>query len=150
MTENRSHSLNFGWAWVGLCLALALHVADEALTDFLSVYNPTVTTIRQRFPFLPVPTFTLSTWLIGLVLAVVLLFAMSPFAFRNARWMVPPAYGFASFMFANALQHVAGSIYLGRPMPGVYSTPVLLVCSLYLLKRVRARKGDSKSRRAEY
>jgi hypothetical protein len=28
-----------GWAWMSLCLALAAHVFDEAMTDFLSVYN---------------------------------------------------------------------------------------------------------------
>ena len=32
--------LHFGRAWLGLAGALALHVTDEALTDFLSVYNP--------------------------------------------------------------------------------------------------------------
>jgi hypothetical protein len=29
-----------GRAWVTLCLALALHVTDEALTGFLDVYIP--------------------------------------------------------------------------------------------------------------
>src|SRR5439155_13684259 len=43
----------FGVAWVVLCVALSVHVADEALTDFLSVYNPAVRAIRSRFPFLP-------------------------------------------------------------------------------------------------
>jgi hypothetical protein len=40
-----------GWAWVSLCLVLAVHVFDEAMTDFLSVYNPTVQAIRQKFQF---------------------------------------------------------------------------------------------------
>jgi hypothetical protein len=34
------------------------NVLDEALTDFLSVYNLAVQAIRKRFPFLPLPTFT--------------------------------------------------------------------------------------------
>jgi len=145
MTENRGQASNFGWAWVVLCLALGLHVTDEALTNFLSVYNPAVAGIRQRLPFLPLPTFTFRTWLTGLILAVVLLLAISPFAFRNARWMVPLAYGFGVFMLVNGLQHIAGSVYMGRPMPGVYSAPVLLLCSLYLLKRIRNRGGSSAS-----
>ena len=33
-------------AWILLCLALALHVFDEATTGFLGVYNPTVLAIR--------------------------------------------------------------------------------------------------------
>jgi len=62
-----------GPAWVALCVALAIHVADEALTDFLSVYNPAVRAIRARFPFLPLPTFTFRIWLGGLIVVTVLL-----------------------------------------------------------------------------
>lgn len=138
---NQMRTPNYGPAWIALCSALALHVTDETLTDFLSVYNPIAEAIRQRLTFLPLPTFTFSVWLIGLILAVVLLLALSPFAFRNARWMVPVAYGFAVLMIANGLLHIAGSVYLGRLMPGVYSSPVLLICSIYLLYRIWNRKG---------
>jgi hypothetical protein len=132
---------NFGSAWVTLCLALALHVTDEALTGFLSVYNPAVEAIRQRLPYLPLPTFTFGVWLTGLITAIILLLALSPFAFRKTRWMVPLAYFFGILMIANGLQHFAGSIYLGQMMPGVYSSPVLLICSIYLLKKVWKRDG---------
>jgi hypothetical protein len=131
---------NFGYAWVALCLALAIHVTDEALTDFLSVYNPAVEAIRQRLPYLPLPTFTFSVWLTGLIIAIILLLALSPFAFRKTRWMVPLAYVFGILMTANGLQHFAGSVYLGRMMPGVYSSPLLLICSIYLLKKVWNRE----------
>jgi len=47
-----------GLAWVLLTLALAAHVVDEAVNDFLSFYNPAVQAIRQVAPFLPLPTFT--------------------------------------------------------------------------------------------
>jgi hypothetical protein len=138
---NPKHARNYGLPWVALCLALALHVTDEALTDFLSVYNPTVESIRRRLAFLPLPTFTFRAWLAGLILAVVLLMALSPFAIRRTRWMVPVAYGFAVLMLANGLLHIAGSIYLGRWMPGVYSSPVLLICSMYLLRGIWNRDG---------
>jgi hypothetical protein len=138
---NYKHASNYGPAWVALCLALAAHVTDEALTDFLSVYNPAVEPIRQRLPFLPLPTFTFGVWLTGLILAILLLLTLSPFAFRKAKWMVAVAYGFGALMIANGLGHIAGSIYMGRLMPGVYSSPLLLICSIYLLKRVRNRRS---------
>ena len=128
-----------GRAWVALCLALAVHVADEALTDFLSVYNPTVRALRSRVPFLPLPTFTFGIWLGGLIAAVILLLLLSPFAFRPARWMAPLSYIFGILMLFNGLQHIAGSFYLGRLMPGVYSSPLLLAASVYLLARARPR-----------
>lgn len=68
---DKEHFFNFGWAWIAFTVALALHVTDEALTDFLSVYNPSVLSIRRHVPFLPLPTFTFRVWLSGLVLGII-------------------------------------------------------------------------------
>src|SRR5690242_9446524 len=78
-------------AWVALCLAFVLHVVDEASTGFLSVYNPTVIAKRQRFAWFPMPTFEFSEWLFGLIVANLVLLALSPFAFRGSQWLRPPA-----------------------------------------------------------
>jgi hypothetical protein len=123
----------FGIAWVCLCVALALHVADEAATDFLSVYNPTAQAIRKRFPFLPLPVFTFRVWLTGLCLGVFLALSVSPMAFRGSRFMIWLAYPFAIIMFANGLGHIGGSVYRRRLMPGVRSSPLLLLASAYLV-----------------
>jgi hypothetical protein len=122
-----------GWAWVILTLALALHVADEALTDFLAFYNPLVNAIRARLPWFPMPTFTFDVWISGLVMAVVTLLALSVFAFRGARWMVWLSFPYGVLMTLNALAHMLGSMYYGRPLPGVYSAPGLLAASIWLL-----------------
>lgn len=133
-TNNVNHR---GWAWVSLCLALAVHVFDEAMTDFLSVYNPTVQAIRQKISFFPMPFFTFEVWLTGLIAAIIILLLISPFAFRQRVWMRLVSYPFAVLMLLNGLGHVAGSFYLGRLMPGVYSSPLLLAGSIYLLWAVR-------------
>jgi hypothetical protein len=80
-------SNRFGHAWVALTLALACHIADEALTDFLSVYNPLVRQGRERFGWFPMPTFTLGVWLTGLCALVVVLFLLSPLAYRGLRFV---------------------------------------------------------------
>jgi hypothetical protein len=129
-----------GFAWVSLCAALAVHVVDEALTDFLSVYNPAVRSIRERLPMFPLPTFTFAGWLTGLAAALILLLLLSGFVYRGARWTVPLAYVFSVLMMANGATHLIGSIYLGRLMPGVYSAPLLLAASAFLLVSVRARR----------
>jgi len=137
-----------GLAWVLLCLALALHVTDEALTNFLGVYNPTVIALRGRFPWWPMPVFTFKVWLMGLVIGVVLLLFVSPFVFRGALWIRPVAYVFAIIMLANGLSHTAGtifgrsvaSVHFPRPMPGFYSSPFLLAASIYLLWQLRRTK----------
>ena len=139
----------FGVAWLGLCLALAVHVIDEASTGFLAIYNPTVEAIRARVAWLPVPTFTFRGWLWILIVAVSILLGLSVFAFRGAAWLRPLAYTFAVVMLLNSAGHTIGTIYMGRAMPGVYSSPLLLVGAIWLLvatRRARGRLGANVAR----
>lgn len=136
--KSSTNSVNHrGWAWMSLCLALAAHVFDEAMTDFLSVYNPTVQAIRQKFQFFPMPVFTFEVWLTGLIAAIIILLLLAPFAFRQRGWIRLLSYPFAILMLLNGLGHIAGSFYLGRLVPGGYSAPLLLAGSIYLLWSVR-------------
>jgi hypothetical protein len=133
-TLRRRHWL----AWIALCGALAIHVADEALTDFLAIYNPTVVGLRDEYPWLRLPTFTFENWLALLIFAVVALIAVSYFVWRGRWAMRPISHVFAGFMLLNGLLHIAGSIYLGKLMPGVYSSPLLLAASVFLIVSTRA------------
>ena len=64
-------------AWVALCTAFVAHVVDEALTDFLSVYNPAVSALRETLPLLPLPTFAFSSWLTLLIVGCGLVVSIS-------------------------------------------------------------------------
>ena len=143
------HQAMLGWAWVGLWIALALHVTDEALTGFLRVYNPTVLAMRARFGFWPMPTFTFREWLTGLILGIVLLAALSPFAFRNAGWIRPIFYFLAVVVgILNALGHTlatifgrtVGTVQFPRPAPGFISSPVLFAAAVFALIELRRTK----------
>jgi uncharacterized protein with HXXEE motif len=140
MTGPRS----FGHAWVALTLALAAHVADEALTDFLSLYNPTVLALRERFPWFPMPTFTFDVWLTGLIALVVVLLLLAPLAYSGAIIARVIAYPFAVIMLLNGLGHLAGSVYLGRWAPGATTAPLLLVASGWLLAASGSKKAERK------
>lgn len=122
----------WGLAWVGLCVALAVHVVDEAATDFLSLWNPFVKSLRSGIPWIPMPTFTFETWMGGLIVALVVLLLLSRYVFRGARWMRPGAYVFSTIMIGNGVVHIAASLYLGRAAPGVYSAPLLLAAAGWL------------------
>ena len=130
--RRRAAGLSFGRAWMGLAGALALHVTDEALTDFLAVYNPAVLAIRERFPWLPLPTFSFREWIGGLAVAIALLFVLSPLAFRGVRWLVVLAMPFSALMMANGLKVGAGALSLTL---GVYSSPVLIAAAVLALVR---------------
>jgi Protein of unknown function with HXXEE motif len=129
-------------AWIALCGALAIHVADEALTDFLALYNPTVLVIRERYPLLPLPTFTFEGWLALLIFAIVALTAVSFFVWKGRWAMRPISYVFAGFMLLNGLLHIAGSFYMGGFMPGVYSSPLLVAASILLIVRTHAHNAE--------
>lgn len=133
-------SSGYGIPWLLLCGALAIHVVDEALTDFLSVYNATVRALRARFPFLPIPTFTFRVWLGGLIAITLFLFSLAPAAFRGAPALRPGAYVFGIVMAGNGVLHFTASLWKRRLMPGTYSAPLILAAAIYLLASV-ARSG---------
>jgi len=137
---------NFGLAWLLLCLAFCAHVADEALTGFLPIYNATVLTMRSQYKWFPMPPFEFRDWLTGLIVANIVLLLLTPFAFRNAWWLRPLAYFYATVHLLNGTGHTlatifgrtASSIYISRPAPGFYSSPLLFAGSIYLFMRLRA------------
>ncbi|HZN06558.1 MAG TPA: hypothetical protein VFB65_07220, partial [Pyrinomonadaceae bacterium] len=116
-TLRRNHWL----AWMALCGALAIHVADEALTGFLELYNPTVRAIREQYPLLPLPTFTFETWLSLLIFAAAMLIASSFFVWKGRWAMRPISYAFAGFMLLNGFLHIVVSLYMREFVSGVYS-----------------------------
>jgi uncharacterized membrane protein HdeD (DUF308 family) len=141
--ENFTRDRRFGVAWVSFGLALAAHVVDEATHNFLSTYNSSVHAIRARFPFLPLPTFTFRIWLALLITGILLLLCISPLAFRGNSWLriVSRLLGIVVGVL-NAALHIGSSLYFHRWMPGVYSSPLLLLAAIYLLASSRPRDSS--------
>jgi hypothetical protein len=137
-----------GVAWVSLSLALGLHVVDEALHGFLSYYNPAALALRDRLSFVGPPTFSFEVWLVGLIVGVILLFALSPMTFRRVRWMRPLAFALSLIMIFNAGIHFSWSLVRSEIVPGTYSSPVLLAAALCLLVAAVRDWKPSSSRRS--
>lgn len=126
-------------------MALALHVADEALTGFLPLYNSIVLEIRDSYSFIPLPTFTFRIWLGGLILAVLILFLLSPLVFAGRTPLRYLSYVLSVIMIFNGFGHIGASLYWGIPAPGVYSSPILLVAAVALLvTTIQAHREHSK------
>lgn len=122
-------------AWLFLVSALALHVLDEALTGFLPFYNQTVMELRERWGFFPAPTFSFSAWLGGLVVAVALGFSMTPLVRRGGMAVRAVVLVLGVLMIGNALAHLLGSAYLGTTLPGMWSSPILVVAAAWVVFR---------------
>ena len=140
-------------AWLLLCLAFCAHVADEALTGFLPIYNATVLAMRSQYKWFPMPTFEFRDWLTGLIVANIVLLLLTPFAFRNAGWLRPLAYVYVGVHFLNAMGHTVATIFgqtvstihFARPAPGFYSSPLLFAGSIYLFVRLRSTAARRQS-----
>jgi hypothetical protein len=148
VTERRDGRL--GMAWIFIWTGLSLHVADEALTGFLNVYNPTVVALREKLGWWPMPTFTFEIWLAGLITVIGVLVPLTPYAFRAVAWLRPVFYFCAVLCLANGCGHslatifgqTVSTVHFGRPAPGFYSSPLLLFAGIYALVQLRrTRKG---------
>jgi hypothetical protein len=130
-------------AWLVLTIALGLHVVDEASNDFLAFYNPMVIRLRETLGWFPMPTFMFWPWLIGLTLLVLLLLSLTPAVSRGGRWVKLAGYPFAVLMLLNGIGHIAISIAEGRMVAGVWTAPVLLAGSIYLVSALRSKSGSA-------
>jgi hypothetical protein len=132
-----------GLAWVGLCLCLATHIADEALAGRSKLYGPAALSLGRHVPWPQPPDFAPEVWLTVAVEAVVVLLMLAPFVFYGARWAAALSYPFAVVAFFYGLSHPAGSLYFSTAVPGLYTSPLLLAGAAFLLlsvHRVQARE----------
>jgi len=136
-----SRDVNLGRAWLALTLALAAHVLDEALTGFLEVYNPIVRSLRSRYAWFPMPTFTFGVWIAGLCALLFLLLAVTPLAYRRARAVRLAAYPFAAIMLLNGIGHLGASVILRRWAPGATTAPLLIAASVWLISAARTTRS---------
>jgi len=145
MHDSSPQNRSLGRAWILLCLALALHIFDEATTGFLRIYNPTVTALRERLGWWPMPTFEFGDWLAGLIVTCVVLLALTGFVARGAKGTRVLAYFFAIIMLLNAAGHTLATVFgrtvasvtFPRPAPGFWSSPFIAAAAIYLLIELR-------------
>ncbi len=133
----------FGIYWLFFGYTLALHVLDEVGHDFVTVFNSNALAIRRALPWLRTPALTLQDFDGILALFLTLLLALTPLAFRGSKWvrgLAIPVSVIAGIL--NGTMHILSSIYLKRLMPGVYSSPLLLLAGALLLKEALRKNPE--------
>jgi hypothetical protein len=134
-----------GNAWLYLTGALIFHALDELIHHFLDFYLEMLFAINAKLPALPLPIFTTSSWITLVAVLTVFLLLLAPFAYHEQGPIRLYAKVFAVIIFLNGLLHLTGSLVSNRPLPGVYSAPLLLVFALLLFFRA-ARKTRPSAR----
>ena len=122
-------------AWVLLVTALALHIFDEASTNFLDFYNPLVLRLRENLGFFPMPTFEFGVWISGLIMVVLIGFLLTLLVKRGGLFIRIFATVIGLIMILNGLGHMLGSVYFGRILPGFWSSPFLFVAAVWMVIR---------------
>jgi hypothetical protein len=120
-------------AWLLMVTAVAIHVFDEAVTDFLPYYNQLVLDFRERLGFFQFPTFSFGIWLGGLIAAIFLCFSLTPVVKRGGAAIRIVVLVLGVLMVVNALSHIVASVYFGRLVPGFWSSPLLLATAVWVV-----------------
>jgi hypothetical protein len=120
-------------AWLLMVTAVALHVFDETVTDFLPFYNQLVIDLRERLGFFPAPTFSFGVWLGGLIAAIVLGYGLTPVVARGGKIIRVVVLILGVLMVVNGLLHLFTSVYFGRISPGMWSSPFLIAAALFVI-----------------
>jgi len=129
-------------AWIIFVSALALHVLDEVMTDFLPFYNQTIASLKEQYGFFPAPTFTFQSWISGLITLIVIGYIATIKVAQGGKFIRVITIVLGILMIANALGHILGSLYYERMLPGLRSSPILLVASIWVI--IRGFRFDSR------
>jgi hypothetical protein len=135
-TVKAHHSLlknKSGVAWVLMISAISIHVFDEAVTNFLPFYNGLALKMRESLGFSLLPNFSFEAWLGGLIAGIIICFSLTPLVHRGGRFIRTFATLLGMLMVVNALGHMVGSAYVGRLLPGFWSSPFLLLTALLVV-----------------
>jgi hypothetical protein len=82
------------------------------------------------------PIFTFWPWLGGLVLAVLILAALTPKAYAGSGWLRPLGVVMGIEHVGNGLLHLFAGIVTRRAVPGIRSAPIMLITGGWLLYAV--------------
>lgn len=143
MADRPAHRA-LGLAWFYLCCLLVAHGVEEAMGGFVDVWNPVLATVRATTG-LPLPQFQISVWLGCLVVVVLVLLALTAFAFRTPMSMTTASVVFGAIMIVNGVNHLASPLYLGRFLPGQFTSPLLIASGTWLIVQARRVEGRAAS-----
>jgi hypothetical protein len=135
-----------GIAWLLLCLSFAANILEDTLNDFLGYYNATVLALYGHFSWFPRIDLSFREWFVAAIVADAVLLLLTPFAYRNSRFLRPIAYFISTIMLliscstiiASLLSQTVPSVHFDGGAPGIYTSPPLLAASVLLFWRLRS------------
>jgi hypothetical protein len=122
-------------AWLILVSMIGVHVFEEAMTGFLPFFNQVITDLREPFGFFPAPTFSFGPWLSGLIIGIIILFGLTPLVARGGRGIRVIMVVLGVLMVGNGLLHLIGSVFFGKVLSGMWSSPFLILAAGYVIRK---------------
>lgn len=121
------------WLYLGLGLTQAAHSVEEVLTGLWKNLPVVSGLIYDRFPAVPVTTWSAEGFASGNLVIVALLLGFSPFPFLNSTWAWKIVRVIAVIELLNGLLHLGGAILSGGYWSGCITGALLVVLSLLVL-----------------
>jgi len=145
-TKSSRAASGFGRPWCALTVAFALHLFDEATRGFLNVYNPTVIATRERWGSASQAEVSPRV-AVGIASRCRVVLCFCPDSGRDAGGTVaarPARRALSGDHFFHAmgrpvgtiLGHTVVSLTFARPAPGLYSSPLLVISSVWWMMRL--------------
>lgn len=135
-------------AWLAVCAALALHLADEVFNGSLGLYADFARVVGWVWPSIDMPPFQRDVWLINLAGTILVLFALTWLVRRRSGVMVTASYLLAAFATANGVLHLLAAAALKSTIPGLWSAPLMVAAGLFLFLAIPHKRGDAGDSRA--
>lgn len=129
-------------AWLAVCAALALHLADEVFNGSLGLYADFARVVGWVWPSIDMPPFQRDVWLINLAGTILVLFALTWLVRRRSGVMVTASYLLAAFATANGVLHLLAAAALKSTIPGLWSAPLMVAAGLFLFLAIPHKRED--------
>lgn len=124
--------------YLALGLAQAAHSIEEMRAHLYEFFD----VIAERWPAFPLRNFSADTFAINNMLIIAGMLALVPFVQAQRSWALGLAGVVAAIEVLNGFGHPAISLALGRYMPGTYTTPLLFVLGILVLRELLASSRE--------
>ena len=134
-------------AWLFGCLVFAAHIAEEVAYGSFGAYADFDVLMSALVPWLHLPPYRYETWLINLIGACAVLFALTWLVHLKRAPMRIASFVFATFLTLNGTGHLYAALTMDTYFPGAVTSAVMVAAGLLLFVSIPVSQNSQLSTR---
>lgn len=123
-------------AWLFGAIAFAIHIGEEIVNGSYGVYADIEVFLSTIIPGLKLPPYRYDVWLINLIGAAAILFALTWLVYVKRGPMRIASYVFATFLTLNGIGHLYAALSMNTYFPGAVTAALLVTAGLVLFAAI--------------